>query len=82
MVVVAVPLGAMRAVFERIRDAVDNDAVITDVGSAKGSVVAAAAGRASARASPGSCPRIPSPEPSTAASMRRSSTCSSAGGSS
>ena len=42
MVVVAVPLGATQAVFERIRDAVDNDAVITDVGSAKGSVVAAA----------------------------------------
>ena len=42
MVVVAVPLGAMPAVFERIRDAIDDDAVITDVGSAKGSVVAAA----------------------------------------
>ena len=42
MVVVAVPLGAMPAAFERIRDAIDDDAVITDVGSAKGSVVAAA----------------------------------------
>lgn len=42
MVVVAVPLGATRSVFQRIRDAVDDDAVITDVGSAKGSVVAAA----------------------------------------
>ena len=42
MVVVAVPLGAMPAVFERIRDAIDDDTVITDVGSAKGSVVAAA----------------------------------------
>lgn len=42
VVVVAVPLGAVRAVFERIRDTVDDDAVITDVGSAKGSVVAAA----------------------------------------
>ena len=42
MVVVAVPLGAIRPVFERIRDAVDDDAVVTDVGSAKGSVVAAA----------------------------------------
>ena len=40
MVVVAVPLGATRAVLERIRDAVTDDAVITDVGSAKGSVVA------------------------------------------
>ena len=42
MVVVAVPIGATRTVFERIRDAVDDDAVVTDVGSAKGSVVAAA----------------------------------------
>ena len=40
MVVVAVPLGATRAVLERIRDSVADDAVITDVGSAKGSVVA------------------------------------------
>ena len=42
MVVVAVPLGATGMVLERVRDAVDRDAVITDVGSAKGSVVAAA----------------------------------------
>ena len=42
MVVVAVPLGAIPGVFERVRDAVDDDAIITDVGSAKGSVVAAA----------------------------------------
>ena len=42
MVVVAVPLGAMPAVFERIRDAIDDDTVVTDVGSAKGSIVAAA----------------------------------------
>ena len=42
MIVVAVPLGATGAVLERVRDAVDDDAVITDVGSAKGSVVAAA----------------------------------------
>ena len=42
MVVVAVPIGATHSVFERIRDAVDDDAVVTDVGSAKGSVVAAA----------------------------------------
>ena len=42
MVVVAVPLGAMATVLERIRETVDDDAVISDVGSAKGSVVAAA----------------------------------------
>ena len=42
MIVVAVPLGATRSVFERIRDAIDDDAIVTDVGSAKGSVVAAA----------------------------------------
>ena len=51
MVVVAVPLGATARVLERVRDAVEDDAVITDVGSAKGSVVAAA------RASLG--PRLP-----------------------
>ena len=42
MVVVAVPLGAVPAVLERIGDAVDDDAVVTDVGSAKGHVVEAA----------------------------------------
>ena len=42
MVVVAVPLGATASVFERIRDTVEDDAIITDTGSAKGSVVAAA----------------------------------------
>ena len=42
MVVLAVPLGATKPVFEGIRDALDDDAIITDVGSAKGSVVAAA----------------------------------------
>ena len=42
MVVVAVPLGAVREVLGRIRDRVDDDAVISDVGSVKGSVVAAA----------------------------------------
>ena len=42
MVVVAVPLGAVPAVLERIVDAVDDDAVVTDVGSAKGHVVEAA----------------------------------------
>ena len=42
MVVVAAPLGAMTGVFEHVREAAAGDAVITDVGSAKGSVVAAA----------------------------------------
>jgi len=42
MVVVAVPLGAMQAVFEKIASVITNDMVITDVGSAKGSVVSAA----------------------------------------
>ena len=42
VVIVAVPLGAMPAVFERIREAAGDEAVITDVGSAKGSVVEAA----------------------------------------
>ena len=42
MVVVAAPLGAMPGVFEHVREAAAGDAVITDVGSAKGSVVAAA----------------------------------------
>ena len=42
MIVVAVPLGAVPAVLERIGDAVGDDAVVTDVGSAKGHVVEAA----------------------------------------
>ena len=43
MVFVAVPLGAMRGVFERIHGRLREDAVITDGGSVKGSVVADAA---------------------------------------
>ena len=42
MVVVAVPLGAMTSVFEQIAPALEAQTVVTDVGSAKGSVVAAA----------------------------------------
>ncbi|RMG28007.1 MAG: prephenate dehydrogenase/arogenate dehydrogenase family protein [Gammaproteobacteria bacterium] len=42
MVVVCVPLGAMEAVFRRIAPALESEAVLTDVGSAKGCVVAAA----------------------------------------
>jgi len=43
MVFIAVPLGAMRGVFERIQGKLRDDAVITDGGSVKGSVVADAA---------------------------------------
>ena len=42
MVLVAVPLGAMQTVFSRIRDHLDDNAVLTDAGSAKGSVIEAA----------------------------------------
>jgi len=42
LVVVAVPLGAMRAVFDAMKDHLKPEAIITDVGSAKASVVAAA----------------------------------------
>lgn len=42
MVVLAVPLGAMQAVFEKIAPALSPGAVVTDVGSAKASVIAAA----------------------------------------
>lgn len=42
VIVVAVPLGAMRQVFTELKPAIRKDAIITDVGSAKGSVVAAA----------------------------------------
>lgn len=42
MVVVAVPLGAMQSVFEKIAPVITNDMIITDVGSAKESVVKAA----------------------------------------
>jgi prephenate dehydrogenase len=44
MVVVAVPLGAMQAVFSAMRHALGARAVVTDVGSAKCSVIAAARG--------------------------------------
>jgi prephenate dehydrogenase len=40
MVFVAVPLGAMRQVFEQMQGHLADDAVITDGGSAKGSVIA------------------------------------------
>ncbi|MCP4488887.1 MAG: prephenate dehydrogenase/arogenate dehydrogenase family protein [Gammaproteobacteria bacterium] len=39
VIVVAVPLGAMQTVFNQIKDSINKDAVITDVGSAKASVV-------------------------------------------
>ncbi len=42
MILMAVPLGAMEAVLRQIRGQLAADAVVTDVGSAKGSVVAAA----------------------------------------
>jgi prephenate dehydrogenase len=42
VIVVAVPLGAMRQVFSELKPAVKKGAIMTDVGSAKGSVVAAA----------------------------------------
>lgn len=42
MVVLAVPLGAMQSVFEKIAPVITNEMIITDVGSAKASVVRAA----------------------------------------
>jgi prephenate dehydrogenase len=42
LVVVAVPVGAMEAVFRAIAPYLEKEAVLTDVGSSKGSVVAAA----------------------------------------
>jgi prephenate dehydrogenase len=42
VIVVAVPLGAMRQVFAELKQAIKKGAIITDVGSAKGSVVTAA----------------------------------------
>ena len=39
VVIVAVPLGAMKAVFKQMQPALDSSTVITDVGSAKGSVI-------------------------------------------
>lgn len=42
VIVVAVPLGAMRQVFAELKASAGRDSVITDVGSAKGSVIAAA----------------------------------------
>lgn len=45
MVIVAVPLGTMATAFEQMADFLSPSAVITDVGSAKGSVVTAARAR-------------------------------------
>ena len=42
MILLAVPMGAMGSVLESIKGQIDTDAVITDAGSAKASVVAAA----------------------------------------
>ena len=42
VIVVAVPLGAMRQVLTELKPAIKKNAIITDVGSAKGSVVTAA----------------------------------------
>ena len=42
MVLLAVPLGAMQSLLEKIADHLDPGAVVTDAGSSKGSVVAAA----------------------------------------
>lgn len=42
VIVVAVPLGAMQQVFSELKSTIKSSAVITDVGSAKGSVVSAA----------------------------------------
>ncbi len=56
MVFLAVPLGAMRGVFEAIKDRLRPDAIVTDGGSVKGSVVAdalAAFGRIPPRLVPG-----------------------------
>ncbi|NBC13823.1 MAG: prephenate dehydrogenase/arogenate dehydrogenase family protein [Gammaproteobacteria bacterium] len=56
MVFLAVPLGAVRSVFERIQGRLREDAVITDGGSVKGSIVADAAavfGEVPARLVPG-----------------------------
>ena len=49
VIVVAVPLGAMRQVFSELSAATRIDAVITDVGSSKGSVVTAARDELGAR---------------------------------
>jgi len=42
MILLAVPMGAMGSVLESIKGQIDTDAVVTDAGSAKASVVAAA----------------------------------------
>jgi prephenate dehydrogenase len=56
LVFVSVPLGAMRGIFTAIRDSLDANAILTDGGSVKGSVVAdarAAFGRVPPRLVPG-----------------------------
>lgn len=79
VVVVAVPLGAMAAVLRSIVPHLAPEAVVTDVGSAKGSVVEDVA-RIYGGIPPASFPATPSPAPKTVVSRPPSPLCSSAGG--
>ncbi len=79
VVVVAVPLGAMESVLRVIVPHLAPEAVVTDVGSAKGSVVADVE-RIYGGIPPISCPAIPSPAPKRAGWTHRSPLYSSAGG--
>lgn len=75
MVVLAVPMGAMKGALAAIRDHLAPDAVLTDVGSAKAAVIAAAQ-EAFGALPPVSYRDTPSPVPNTAAWMRRFRNCS------
>jgi prephenate dehydrogenase len=59
VIVVAVPLGAMQQVFAELKSSIRADAVITDVGSAKASVIAAA--KATKRRRSWFCQLVPEP---------------------
>ena len=78
VVVVAVPLGAIEPVLRAIVPHLSPDAVVTDVGSAKGSVVADME-RIYGHFRPTSCPVIRLPGPRRAGWKPRSPPCSSAG---
>ena len=71
VVLVAVPLGAMSAVFGSIRDHLEADTIVTDVGSSKQSVVADAARELGPAGDALRARNTPSRGPSTAGSAPR-----------
>ena len=81
LVILCVPVGADEAVARAIAPKLKAGAIVSDVGSVKGAVIAAV-GAASARGRRIWCPPIRSPAPSSRARTRASRRCSSTAGAS